>query len=571
MLSGEFTTPINAYLTLRLVWTATQNIEANTSTITATTYLDRALAISSSASKSVSISVGSNSYSGATQVGGSGTMAIQSVSVAVAHSAEGKLTTSVGGSIALNITWSGSYIGTVSVGGSITLNDIARATQPTVSYNPIDVGQTQGINVSSMASPTFSHHAYYSIGSSGQLFAGAGAAGVGLISWSLPASLISYMGTAASALVTINVATLINPGASQTIVGWKTASFTATIPNAAPYVPTINSIDVKDAASLGAFAGAWVQGLSIPKVTTTAAGGSGVSISTYAVSIDAGSQKQNLTGQVVTGVALVNSGTLAVTVTVTDQRGRSVSKTASAITVYPYALPAITRLSAFRASDSSGTPSDTGTYLSVNITTSVSSVNGKNSIDSLTLAYREEGGSWSSGITIPVTSGATSYTGTYTVSASTLVLSPDKRYEVQLTAKDKKPSTVTGTGAIPTAYFAMDLSPDGKQIAFGGAASKQGLEIAMPLIITSAGSSFRIIPLRLRVSAWASKKQVFAVDGLGASTPVRLISSPFSTNAELTAIALAGISGSQAAGVLTITAGAVQPTIDVYMIAKEIL
>jgi hypothetical protein len=109
---------------------------------------------------------------------------------------------------------------------------------------------------------------------------------------------------------------------------------------------------------------------------------------------------------------------------------------------------------------------------------SVPSVSSKNAINTLTLEYREMGTQTWAAKTIAAS--GTYYSGTVAYSG----FSTDKRYEVRVTAVDKKSTTSVALSALPTAYFVMDFSPDGKQVAIGAAATANGLEVAMPLLMT---------------------------------------------------------------------------------------
>lgn len=98
----------------------------NTSTLSISLVLKRPSSISSSASKSASCTINGTTYNWSGTIGGSGDKTLISKTQTVKHNDDGTKTISLAASITLNITWSGTYLGTISGSGSMTLTNIPR-------------------------------------------------------------------------------------------------------------------------------------------------------------------------------------------------------------------------------------------------------------------------------------------------------------------------------------------------------------------------------------------------------------------------------------------------------------
>ena len=110
-------------LTVTETSTSTAN---NTSTLSISLVLKRPSSISSSATKTASCTINGTTYNWSGTIGGSGDKTLISKTQTVKHNDDGSKTISLSASIALDITWSGSYVGTLSGSGSMTLTNIPR-------------------------------------------------------------------------------------------------------------------------------------------------------------------------------------------------------------------------------------------------------------------------------------------------------------------------------------------------------------------------------------------------------------------------------------------------------------
>lgn len=141
-LSGTLFTNVGAGWRLQLEWEATQNISANTSTITARLYwmsLGSQYTVNSSATKTGNIKIDGNtsSFSGAglANLTGNQKKLLHTYTRTVTHNPDGTRTVPLQGNFSLNVSLSGVYYGTVTVSGNAVLDKIPRHSTLTSSPN----------------------------------------------------------------------------------------------------------------------------------------------------------------------------------------------------------------------------------------------------------------------------------------------------------------------------------------------------------------------------------------------------------------------------------------------------
>ena len=113
------------YCTLE-VTQQSQSVANNTSTVKYVLTLVRPSSISSSATKSWSCTINGTKHTGSGSIGGSGNKVLLSGTQVIPHNDDGTKTLAFSGSCQLDITWSGTKLGTISGSGSMTLTKIAR-------------------------------------------------------------------------------------------------------------------------------------------------------------------------------------------------------------------------------------------------------------------------------------------------------------------------------------------------------------------------------------------------------------------------------------------------------------
>ncbi|MFR7589859.1 MAG: DUF859 family phage minor structural protein [Longibaculum sp.] len=204
------------YCTLS-VTQSSQSIADNTSTISYSLVLHRPSAISSSVSKSWSCTINGVAHSGSGTIGGSGNKTLLSGTQTISHNADGTKSISFSGSCGLEITWSGSWIGTISGSGSMTLSTIPRASSVSMSASSAYPNGSITANIS-RASSSFTHTLTYSCGgSSGTIATGVASS----YTWTIPASFISQ---SSNANQTCTITCYTYNGGSH--IGTKSTTFT---------------------------------------------------------------------------------------------------------------------------------------------------------------------------------------------------------------------------------------------------------------------------------------------------------------------------------------------------------
>lgn len=160
-----------------------------------------------------------------------------------------------------------------------------------------------------------------------------------------------------------------------------------------------------------------------------------------------------------------------------DEETRDQALTFYAVWKRRYIPPAIGKLTATR-SDSAGTALDTGTYAKVTCEWSVdTTLKADNAVSSVTVAARKRGDTeWGSEVALTAggtTSGtATGVVGTFDVGYA---------YDLRVTVADPGGSA-TQTTVVTPSFFTMDFLKGGRGIAFGKAATAEGIDFGMGLL-----------------------------------------------------------------------------------------
>ena len=200
----------------------------------------------------------------------------------------------------------------------------------------------------------------------------------------------------------------------------------------------------------------WIQRFSKARVSFDPAKVTpryGATLSAFSVTLD-GVTTAAVSNRADTAVIGTTSASLLCTVT--DSRGQTASQTL-AVTLHPYARPALSAVSLFRCS-ASGERDEDGTCVSVKATVTYSACGGQNAC-SMSVQRRVPGGSWSSAVALG--------SGTARILSG---LSPDSSYEFRISASDSLGGAAVYTQTLPTRLWAMKFRPNGQGVAFGKAA-----------------------------------------------------------------------------------------------------
>lgn len=332
---------------------------------------------------------------------------------------------------------------------SQTLTTIPRKSTLTVGNGTLDTALTLTIN---RAASSFTHTITYKCGSaSGTIATKTTATSV---SFTPPLTLASQNTAGTSLSITYTITTY----SGSTNVGSNSYTKTLSIP--ASVKPSC-TIQVLDATNYQATYGNLVKGLSKLKVKVTATQAYGSAIASYSTTADGA----KYTAAEFTTSALKSAGTVSVSSTVKDKRGRTSAAASASFPVINYNAPVISGFTVHRC-DQNGTENDQGEFIKVNFSASVSPLNNKNSA-AYKLRYKQ--------------TTATSFTevafsdlaGKYTVTNKSYIFaaSGNASYNVEVVATDDIKSTTKATSA-STAFTLINWGNSGTGVAFGKVAEE---------------------------------------------------------------------------------------------------
>lgn len=408
-----------------------------------------------------------------------------SKSITVAHNNMGK------GSVALSADWHSGFTSSytpssLSVSGTVNLPDIPRASS--LSIPALTLGSPATLTVTK-ADSSYTHRITYVWGThSGVASAETGATS---ITWTPPLDLANDIPNAATGVGTLTITTY----SGGTVLGSQSYKFTASVPTSIK--PTL-SVSLSDTSGYQPTYG-WVQGKSTLKATFTAAGAYGSTIKAKTLTI--GGKAASPDG----ANALTGSGTIAVTATVTDSRGRTASVTQN-IAVNAYSGPGIQDLTFVRGSYTKNAWTDNAMGADIKLT--------------FTLSVQLTGNKASVEIT-----GASTLTN-QTSGAKTVYLvafGTDTTGVVQIKATDALGTVVTREITIPTVSVPMNMNFALPGICFGGVAEYEKMvEFKWPIrylgkalldYLHPVGSIFQSTdstsPAKLFGGTWEQIKDVF--------------------------------------------------------------
>lgn len=264
-------------------------------------------------------------------------------------------------------------------------------------------------------------------------------------------TLLGRMSTVTSKTLTLRVQT--KSGSNN--IG-SAVTKTATVSIASSVKPSISGISISEYVSgLNAQFGAYVQGKSRLAISMSSSAGYGSSVRSRSISANGTSYNSNSA----TTAVLRSSGTMRITFSVTDTRGRTETTTRD-VTVVAYSNPYINSLTAER-STSAGVIDDKGTHALVKYNAGVSSVGSKNT-KSYVLRYRRNGTTTWTSITLANTN--------YSYNTSRVIgpLDSDYEYDIQLVVSDYFSSQQANTTAQST-WTLMNFAASKRGVGVGQA------------------------------------------------------------------------------------------------------
>ena len=385
-------------------------------------------------------------------VGNGQTVWVASGTATVGHNADGSKTVAV--SASFNNADRGTYLPTTgSCSGSLKLTTIPRATVPSIDKPSLDCGSVIKFTGTS-ASSNFSHKLYSSWNEEEKLIAtlDKGSTAVSY-SYTIPTSWEKNMPNTTSAIATFILETLNG----NTVIGRK--SINATVQVRSGIVPTVGNPTIEDTNSISKAMGLYVQSQSCIKFTIPTSGNQGSTITSVSTKFN----DQTYSGSTFTTQAIQNSGTLSYTITVTDSRGRTATKSGS-INVVAYNPPSLTNVSAKRANSGYAVDESSGTYALLHFKVGFTSLSNKN-VTSFYIQYRASGASsWTK-----INSWANNYTLNQDYKAGNLFTSTTTTYEIAFGVKDKFMSDYSWQIVTVTPTYALiNFGKDGKSLTFFG-------------------------------------------------------------------------------------------------------
>ncbi|MBR4743539.1 MAG: hypothetical protein IK082_05025 [Oscillospiraceae bacterium] len=394
-------------------------------------------------------------------IGFNSTLTLLSGSKTVTHSSDG--TKSI--ALAFTLDMADYYYtpGPMSGTGTFTCTTIPRATTPTLSSSSANLGSAVTISVAGRASTSFSHVLTYSIGSASGSIATLNTSTTSY-SWTLPATIANQLPNSTSGKVTITCTTK----SGSTTIGSKTVTLTANVPNNSTYNPSISSFSVTEqnatVSALNLGSSYLVQGKSVISISGTPSAKYGATIKSTTYSVG------GTTVSSPTNISIKSSGSITISMTSTDSRGRSATSS-STKTSLAYSAPQVTAMNFFR-SDANGNQDNSGEYLHYVFTGAITSLNSKNANTWALHIQRSGQSTWTS-----VASG-TGYTLNVSGTSSSALLDVDYSYTARLTLTDSFGSSVF-TYTVSTGYTTVDYRSTGKGIAFGKASEIDAFECNM--------------------------------------------------------------------------------------------
>lgn len=348
---------------------------------------------------------------------------------------------------------------------TMTVDYEEAASVPTLSSGNVSLGSSVTISTN-RASTAATHTLTYAFGTAtGTIATGVGAS----VAWTPPLALAAQIPDATSGLCTITCKTYVG----DTLTGTRTCTLTLTVPSSV--VPTISTVTFAEATGgIAAQFGVFVRTKSTLNVAIAAVGAQGSTITSY---------RTTLGGTVYSASSFTSSplntaGSNTLSVTVTDSRGRTATRTET-VEVADYTPPSLTNFTAQRCNADGSAAQMDGTKVRVSVTGSVSPVGGKNSIGCGIFYRLSTAEAWTTSIALADTN--------YTVSTNNWLLSQTfdalKSYDIKVRLTDFF-GYVEQVVSVGTKQVLMDFYRDGSGIAFGKVAeSSEMVEFGWPVAL----------------------------------------------------------------------------------------
>ena len=459
MASGNFSSNTGTNLNLYITWSSTTNVGTNTSSVTVNVY-SRSYTINGSALADSYVTVNGNTKSLA------GISLSQSVSnltdkllttytVSVPHNPDGTKSITIKANIEFNGTVSGKYLSDITASKTVDLDTIPRSSSLSVPTS-VNTGSSLTSTITPSSS-SFAHKIAFIIDGSVKYTSGFINPGTNTFAYTIPHS---WLPSVVSVQMTVRLYTYTSTSAT-TAIGQIDKTLTVNVP--ASIRPTVSALTASIVDGLGGY---YVEGKSKVKLTATATAGSGSTLSSYVFSganINGNSTSYTGTSATVTSGVIKTDGMVTYSVIAKDTRpGRESDAKTTSITVYPYAQPQITSVTAQRCL-ADGTLDSNGTYAKVIIKTSHSSVNGANK-RVLTL-YSSKDNYASGTVVLAATNTDNTYIGVY---GSGFTATSSYTIRAVITGSYNTGATIQKSTVLKVAERTINIAKYGNGVSIGG-------------------------------------------------------------------------------------------------------
>lgn len=466
--SGSKTVNIFSWISMKFSWEQkSQDITGNTTTVGWKLELFTTTGALYRNNRPWSVTIDGKTYSGTVNVDldQNDSQVCASGTATISHNGDGTKTFTYSFTHDFSLTLnSGKYMGAYSGSGSDALTTIPRKSTLTVATGKLGVAQILEVK---QESDSFTHTIKAVCGKStlyikadGSMSATAVKHNDCNIPWTPPVEWAEQAPSDNSVSVTFTIETF----SGNTSVGTMSPTpITCIIPNNNTFVPVLMPT-ITDAMGYSSTYGGCVQGQSKLQVDIETYGAYGAWIT---------SVKTEFEGSVYSGTSVTTNiiksyGSLPVTITVTDSRGR-VSTSSTLISVLAYEMPKISSLTATRC-NADGTANPSGEYLIAKFSASIYSLNSKNKA-SYYIGYKKVSETNHTAVHLDELSNKYSVSSSYIVPAETA-----SSYTIIFTAIDSfGQARTTTTGASEAQVFSL-LKKNGKIVgaAVGKIAEHEG-------------------------------------------------------------------------------------------------
>lgn len=371
----------------------------------------------------------------------------------VSHNADGSKTLTV--SAFSGQVWKDSgYLTATAAAQSFQLAAIPRATEPVM--GAATMGEAVRISLP-RASSAFTHTLSYVFGAaSGTIVENAGTE----VQWTVPESLAAEIPDSSVGTGTLTCRTY-NGG---TLVGTKTVTFTATVPQSMKPALTNGwaAVSYDNSGTKASGIAAWVQGYSKAKAVFNGSKVTckqGASIAKYAVTY-LGKTVEESPYRTET----ISTTSATVRCTVMDSRGLTAWEDVT-VELESYAPPMLVGAALYRA-DGEGAAADSGTHIAGVATAKFSSI-GRRNTATIKGYWKSVGGSYGEGVTLPI--------GAVGLVTGDVEIAGDRSYTAKIVVTDSLGNSTEFEENIPTEQVAFHLKEGGKGAAFGKAAEQDEL------------------------------------------------------------------------------------------------